>query len=232
MATTFAQLQAEVSAVLGIDDTDESTNAARFTKAGLRAISRAGAWEWLHTYYSTGITTTTGDYDYALPTDLYRLDTRSVRTGGRESYLGWRNIRWIDGHLGVDWKDSGSDNGTPEYVTRLGNNLWIATKPSLTWVTANAKLYFYYWLTEVSSGTLYLPDEYLDVAVQAALIYGMISEDDPRADSMLQRWQQVYLPELRGSKLDMHSGDQVLSPSWFDNTDDSGGTDAGDGYYW
>ena len=222
MSITFAQLQAEVSAVLGIDDTDEATNAARFTKAGLRAISRAGAWEWLHTYYSTGITTVAGTYAYALPTDLYRIDTRSIRTGGRNSFLGWRRQGWIDDQLGPDWKDSGSDNGTPQYATRVGNNLWVATKPSQTWVSSNALIYFYYWLSEPASGTLYLPDSYVDVAVQAALCYAYLAEDDPRADSMLNRWQNVYLPELRGAKLDMGDGNRMNDTAWMTDDDYDG----------
>lgn len=222
MSTTFAQLQAEVAAVLGIDNTDEATNAARFTKAGLRAISRAGAWEWLRTHYSTGIVPVAGTYSYSLPSDLYRLDTRSIRTGGINSYLSWRKANWIDEYLGPDWKDSAADNGTPQYATRVGNNLWIARKPDSTWAAANTKIYFYYWMTEVSTGTLMLPDEYVDIAVQAALAYAYLSEDDSRSESQLAKWNNFYLPELRGTKLDMNFEDQMNSPDWMTFTDDRG----------
>lgn len=217
---TFAELQAEVAAVLGIDNTDEATNAARFTKAGLRAISRAGAWEWLRAHYGTGITTVPGTYAYSLPSDLYRIDTRSIRTGGINSYLQWRKANWLDEYLGPDWKDSGADNGTPQYATRVGSSLWIARKPDSTWAAANTKIYFYYWRSEPSSGTLYLPDDLADVAVQAALTYGYLAEDDGRAESQLAKWNNFYLPELRGSKLDMNFEDQMYSPDWMQQTAD------------
>lgn len=224
MATTFAQLQAEVAAVLGIDNTDEATNAARFTKAGLRAIERAGAWEWLHAE-GTAITLTAGTYSYSLASDLFRIDTRSIRTGGRSTILSWRKQAWLDEYLEPDWKDSATANGTPQYATRVGNSLWIARKPDSTYAANTIK--YLYWRSDVSSGTLYLPDPYVDIAVQAALIYSYLAEDDVRAESQLAKWNNFYLQELRGAKLDMHFEDQLYSPDWMIATADDG---MGEGY--
>ena len=67
--------------------------------------------------------------------------------------------------------------------------------------------------------------------MQAALIYGYLAEDDGRADGMLQKWQNVYLPELRGAKLDMNSGDQIKAPDWYWDSDDMyDAVDVGSGY--
>ena len=211
MSTTFAQLQAEVAAILGIDNTDEATNATRYTKAGLRAIGRAGAWEWLHAT-AAPVTLVAGTYDYALESDLFRIDTRSIRTGGKDSFLKWRKSDWIDGYLGPDWLDAAVGNGTPEYVTRYGNNIRIARKPDSTFAANTLK--YQYWRSEPATGTLYLPDEFVDIAVQASLIYGMVAEDDPRSDGMLQKWNNVWLPEMRGVKFNMNDGDQINAPDW------------------
>lgn len=218
MSTTFAQLQAEVAAVLGIDNTDEATNAARATKAGLRAISRAGAWEWLHAVGSP-ITLTAGTYEYSLASDIFRIDTKSIRTGGRNTVLTWRTQKWLDEYLEPDWKDSGSDNGTPQYATRFGTKLWLARKPDSSFAANTCK--YIYWRSEPSSGNLYLPEEFTDVAVQAALAYWWLAEDDNRAESQLSKWNNFYLPELRGSKLDMNFEDQMYSPDWMQQSADT-----------
>ena len=169
---------------------------------------------------------TAGTYEYSLASDLFRIDTKSIRTGGRSTVLSWRTQRWIDEYLEPDWKDSDSVNGTPQYATRFGTKLWLARKPDTTYAANTIK--YLYWRSDVSTGALYLPDDFLDVAVQAALAYWYLAEDDPRSESQLAKWNNFYLPELRGSKLDMNFEDQMYSPDWMFHTSD--GMDGGFSY--
>lgn len=216
MALTFASLQTRVARRGGIDETDEATTAADWVKAGLNHISLMGAWSWLKTSLTLPASgsQTAGDYSYALPTDFFRLAAKSVRYGGKETKLVYRRIDWIDDYLGPDWKDSGSDNGTPRFITRVGNELWVAPKPSQDHLDDYPYLYGYYWRREPSSGTLYLPDEFEEAAICAALAEGWLQEDDPRADQQLRRLEQYWYPKMLGTTLEVGAGDQVEPAEW------------------
>ena len=207
MANTFAQLSADVAAVGGLDYGEEQTTSDRWAKGGLRMIGRAGAWEWLRAH--TSFSLTAGTYNYAFSTiasDLFRIDTRTVRVGA-STYLEWGRIQNIDEFLGPDWKDAGADRETPAYVTRVGNSLWVARIPD-----AVATVSFYYFRSEAYDGNLYLPDELYECAIEASLAFGFTQEDDPRADSMLQRFTSVHLPEMRSARLDIGRRDRMSLP--------------------
>lgn len=227
--STFAALSADVAAVGGLDYTSEQTAADRWTNGGLRMISRAAPWEWLHAYTSFNLTA--NDYDYPFSTiasTLFRIDIRSVRYGDATQYLKWGNIQAIDEALGPDWRDSSANAGTPQYVTRVGNELWVADMPSAAFIADNPTVYFAYWRHEVSTGTLYLPDEFYEIAVDASLAYGFTQEDDPRGDPMMTRWRLIHLPEMRGTRLDIGARDQMANPRHF--ADGSRLDDYGDGW--
>ena len=209
---TFLELYTEVASLGGIAVSDEAASASAWAKGGLRAIARAGAWEWLRAQGDA--TLAAGTYLYDFETDFFRLDCKTVRYGGSGTGLDYRRMNWIDANLDPDWKDAATANGTPFYCSRFGNQLVVAAKPSAAFVAAHPTLYYYYWRTEAYSGALYLPDEFLEVAVQASLAYGMLQENDGRADSLLQRFNQIYLPEMRGARLDIGSNDEVMPPDW------------------
>lgn len=225
---TFAALSADVAAVGGLDYATEQTTSDRWTKAGLRMLNQAGAWEWLHAH--TSFSFANADYDYnfsAIASDLFRIDARSIRYGDSATYLQWGHIQAIDEALGPDWKDSGA-KGTPQYATRVGNALWVATVPNAAFVADNPTGYFYYWRYENYTGTLYLPEDFYDCALDAALAQGYLQEDDPRATEMLSRVLQVHLPSMRGAKMDIGARDKMELPRWAREADSV--LDYGDGW--
>ena len=229
MANTFAQLSADVAAVGGLDYSTESTTSDRWAKGGLRRLSRAGAWEWLRAHTSFALTA--GDYSYALSaiaSDFIRADTRTLRYAG--TYLEWGSAQAIDEKLGPDWKEAvAADHGTPQYATRVGQEIWVGKIPSVSFVASNPSIYLYYYRSEAFSGNLYLPDDFYDCAVDAALAFGFTQEDDPRAGEMLQRVEQVHLPAMRAARLDIGQGDRMATPLWMlDNG--SGLAGYGDGW--
>ena len=210
---TFAALSADVAALGGLTYADESDDSDRWAKGGLRLINRAGAWEWLHAH--TTFALTGGTYAYAFSTiasSLFRIDTKSIRYGS--TYLDWYKSGEIDEILGPDWKDADAAEGTPAYVTRVGNSLWLAQIPGDTFVAANANAAFYYWRNENYTGTLYLPEDFYDIAVDASLAFGFTQEDDPRAESMMARFQKIHVPEMRATKMDMGQRDRMHEPGW------------------
>ena len=221
---TFAEVQSEVQRVGGLDSSiaADTTSGAAWTAMGLRAIVRAAPWSWLRR--TIEITLVGDTYEYAFSdfaSDLFRLDAKSIRYGGKDDYLEWGAIESVDDVLGPDWKDSGTDAGTPEYVTRFGNNIWVAKKPSDDFVASYPILYGYGWRNEPSSGELYLPDPYFEVAVEASLAYGWYEEDDPRAQEKLAHLHRVLLPEMMGAQLDINAGDRLQEPAWMSHSRDN-----------
>lgn len=218
MSLTFASLQTEVARRGGIDETDEADTAAAWTRAGLNHISLAGAWTWLKAHFTLpeSGSQTAGDYSWALPADCFRVAVKTVRYGGKETFLAYRRIDFIDNYYGPDWKDASADNGTPRLITRVGNELWTAPKPSAAHLTSYPSLMGYYWRREPASGTLYLPDEFREAAVCAALAEGWLQEDDPRAEKQLDRFEKYWCPRMMGATLDVGAGDNVESPGWMD----------------
>ena len=228
MAITFEDLETEIARVGGLDTdgTDDATSAEAWAKAGLRKLARAGAWPWLR--YAWTYTFVALDYDIAissLASDLWRIDTRSLRYGGKGTHLAWGTPESIDGRVGFDWREN-TIGGTPLYATRMGVELWIAPKPSATFVASNPTLYGYGWRSEPSTGTLYLPEEFLEVAVDAGLSFGWAEEDDPRAVEKERMFRQVHLPEMMSLHMDVGDLDRMFGPSWsynaYESIDDYG----------
>jgi len=225
MTTSFSDAKAEVARIGGLDtdNADDAASATAWTKGGLRMIGRAGAWPWLR--YAISFTMVADQYAYPLSgiaSDLWRLDSRSLRYGGQTSRLRWAATpESIDEQLGPAWKDASAASGTPQYATRMGADLWIANKPSQTFIDSNPTMSGYGWRHEnydedadINSGNLLLPDEFMEVIVDASLAHGWNEEGDQRAVEMLQRWRQVHLPEMMGVKLDVGAGDRMIPPDW------------------
>lgn len=207
MSSTFAQLSSDVAAMGGLDYTEEKVTSDRWAKGGLRMLNRAGAWEWLHTHTSFAFVANQYAYDLStIASDLFRIATDTIRYGG--TYLQWGAAKSIDQVLEPTWKD-GSGLGTPQYAARVGNQLWVATVPNTAFVTDHPTGYFYYFRAENYTGTLYLPDEFYDCAVDSALAFGFTQEDDPRAQEMLMRVQQIHLTSMLGAKLDIGARNQM-----------------------
>lgn len=223
MSTTFSDLKTEIARLGGLGSSDDDTDsAAAWGKGGLRMIGRAGAWPWLRRTISVTLVADQYNYDLAdIASDLWRIDTKSLRTGGFNSYLDWNIIEAIDHELGPDWKNSSTDSGTPEYACRFGTELWIAGKPSSTFVSSNPRLYGYGWRYEnwdedssVNNGNLLIPDVFFEIAVEASLAYGFTEEDDPRANDCLMRARQMIREEMMGAKLDVGADDRMFPPDW------------------
>ncbi len=216
MPNTFATLSADVAAVGGLDYTSESTASDRWAKGGLRLIGRTGAWEWLHAHTSIGLVAS--QYNYALETyasDLQRIDTRTIRYGSQ--YIKWGHITRIDELLGPSWKDAGATEGTPEYMTRVGGELWLARTPTAAFVAANPNVSFYYWKSEAftDAANILLPDDFYECAIDASLAFGFTQEDDPRGDALLRRVMDVHIPEMRGFNMLIGSKDRMADPRHF-----------------
>ena len=211
---TFATLSADVAAVGGLDYTSESVTSDRWAKGGLRMINRSGAYEWLHAY--TSFSWVADQYNYPFSTiasDLFRIDTKSIRFGGSDSFLSWGHINRIDDILGVSWKD-GAGLGTPLYATRVGNSLWVATVPDAAFVSDYPSVFFYTSPTENYTGEIYLPEEFYDIAIDAALAFGFTQENDPRSREFQDRFRVTHIPAMFGAKMDIGNRDRLQTPEW------------------
>lgn len=212
---TFTELSQEVARIGGLEYANESASSDAWAKAGLRAIARAGAWPWLKASFELSLVADQYAYNFSdIASDLFRLNTRTIRYGGPNSFLRWVDEDTVDADLGPAWKDSGTDGGTPKYVFRFGNQLWLAKKPSAEFVASNAKIYGYYWREENFSGTLYLPDPFFECAVVASLAHGWAEEDDPRCEQYKGIWRNDSLPQMYGTTLDVGARDRMDPPTW------------------
>ncbi|KKN16000.1 hypothetical protein LCGC14_0980250 [marine sediment metagenome] len=231
MALTVAELEADIALVGGFDPDDESADIAKYRLAGLRAIARAGAWTWLRKSFSFTMEDDVYQYDMTDSTynmdDLFRLDTKSIRSSGSTTVLTWRTLTQIDARLGPQWKDDDTDATQPIQATRVGNELWLAPKPGTEFIAATPTLHGYGWRREPTSGNLYIPEEFSQFAVNAALAFGLRADDDPEWREFFKIFQENIL-EMRGTTLNVGELDKVESPDW--STYDYDGWDSGDYY--
>jgi len=181
---------------------------------------------WLRRSFE--VTLVADQYNYAMAdiaSDLWRIDSKSLRYGDRSTFLTWGDLDAIDSELEPSWKDAATASGTPQYATRQGLELWIAGKPSEAFVADHPTLYGYGWRMEnisedsgANSGYLWLPQPLMGAAVTGALAYGWDEEDDPRADKMLGRFQNVWVPRLRAFEFDSNVNNTMIAPSFaYDN---------------
>lgn len=223
MPYTFTELVTEVKRVGGLgDSTEDGVSGTAWAKGGLRMISRAGAWPWTRCQWE--VTLVENDYDYAfsaISSVLWRIDTKTLRYGGKSTEITWASPEGIDASLGPDWKDSSGTAAAPAYATRFGTDLWIAPKPSAAHIASNPKIYGYGWQTEniamtstINSGKLLLPDEFIEIAVECSLAYGFTEEDDPRAESKMNLARVLIREDMMGCKLDVGAHDRMLPPDW------------------
>uniref|UniRef100_A0A6H1ZCF4 Uncharacterized protein n=1 Tax=viral metagenome TaxID=1070528 RepID=A0A6H1ZCF4_9ZZZZ len=233
--STFTELKTEVSRASGMGKSSADVeNVAAWAKGGLRMIGRAAAWPWLRR--SITVTLVADQHNYAFSTiasDLWRIDTKSLRYAGRDSYLAWGDPEQLDNQLGPDWKDSTGTSGTPQYACRFGVELWIASKPSTTFVASYPSVYGYGWRNEnytgdstINGGNLLLPDEFFEIAVESSLAFGFLAEDDPRAGTELNRARMMIREEMMGAAIDLGAHKQMIVPGWarqsWSSTDDYG----------
>ena len=235
MPKTFTQLSAEVARVGGLGTSaDDLTSADAWAEQGLMKISTDGAFEWLRKAFEINLVA--DQYNYALSDideTIWRIDSRSLRYGGRGSYLNWGQLDAIDSELEPSWRDSDGTSSTPQYATRVGLEIWVAGKPSAAFVAEHPKVEGFGWCTDnvaedatVNGGKLLLPDPFFQAAVTAALAYGWDEEDDPRADKMLGRYQNLWLERMRSLELNVNANHAMIAPSYV--YDASMGDDYGD----
>jgi len=231
---TFTELKDEVERYGGMGEGAlDVASVAAGAKGGLRMMCSAAPWPWMRMAFSWNLTA--GTYAYNLrdiDATLQRVDAKEFRYDGGTSYLTWATVSSIDRTLEPSWKDDGTDSGTPEYIARVGTQLWVAGKPSAAHVSSYPSVYGYGWRHEnwdedgdINGGHLLLPDDFFEAAVQCSLDYGYHEEDDARAELFMQRWLNVYKPDMLAT-LDPGSNDRMFVPSWAyhaDNADDNYG---------
>jgi len=219
----FSQLITEVGRLGRWDVSDTSSVSyghARFaSEEGLHRIARLGAHVWLRG--AATLTLAADDYTYTTEADMHRVRKTSFRYGGKGSYLTWRDmVDEIDQELGPEWRDSGTDPGTPRLVTRQGNEIWIAPKPTLAFVTANPTLYYYYLKNETVSPvttTLLLPDAYFNAAIHASLAEGLKQKDDKLQNYYEVLFQRTDMPEILGFSHAIGGGQRLRGGGLADN---------------
>lgn len=235
--STFTDLETEIARYGGMgSDTLDTASVTAWAKGGLRMIERAAPFPWYETALSWSLVADQYAYElYDIDAAVWRMDTRSFRYGGETEKLRWGVVRSIDAALGPSWRDAATASGTPQYICRMGTQLWVAGKPSAAFVASNPTVYAYGWRHDnydedvsVNGGRLLLPDAYFEVAVECALAYGYHEEDDPRAETFLSRFRQVHYPEMLGT-LDVGANDQMRAPRWASISHDTV-ENYGDGY--
>jgi len=236
MAITFDNLKTEIARVGGFDADDDDTALISFARTGLRRISADGNWKWLRAAFT--VTLVEGQHNYDLvgssaddvAADFSRMDIRSLRFSGRQSRAMWTTPGVIDADLGPEWRDAGTSNGSVEWATRMGTELWLARKPSAAFIADKPTLFGYYWRSESDSDgeTLYLPDEFLTCATHAGLAFaGAFSEDDDRSREYLDMYQSTDLVHMRGFRSEVGEVGTLEDPDWM-RSNYSGAGDYGD----
>jgi len=219
---TFTELTEEIRRVGGFgDSTEDDASVEAAAKMGLRMIGRSGAWPWLKTTITIPLVASTHNYVISSVCPLiFRFDTHSFRYAGRDTYLEWATEKEIDFKLEPTWRDTGATTGTPSYICHMGAELWIAPKPSVTHIASYPNVYGQGWQIEnfagtagINGGNLLLPDEFSQVAVHASLSYLWEEEDDPRSTAMLQRFNQIDLPQM-AAVIDVGQFDRMRTPAW------------------
>ena len=208
--------------------TADTTSVAAWAKGGLRLMSRAAPWPWAKVAFSWTLTADTYAYNLrSIDSTLIRVASKEFRYGGRTTYLKWRPVDILDRALEPSWKDASGSTGTPQYITRVGVQLWVAGKPSQAHIDSYPTVYGYGWRHEnwdadanINGGHLLLPDDFFEAAVECALAYGFHEEDDPRAETFLNRWLNVYKPDMLGA-LDPGANDRMVVPTWAYYTEDT-----------
>ncbi len=208
---TFANLRTEIG-ILGHWNTSNvsSTDYAAATaaaKAGLRAIDRlvvAGAnfpWTSVDTYFNlTTPGVLTDGYRLTVPARCARLKAKGFRySTSEESRLTWAELEVIDRALQPVWRTASSTKGTPAWVTREGNEIWIGDQPNTTHLASYPYLYYGYYKREDSGdATLLLPDELFDCAVHAGLAAYLKHKDDTDWRLYNDLWTKQDKPMLYG----------------------------------
>ena len=160
------------------DDEFETVHAA--VRAGLRRIQLVGAWPWLRATYDEDMVAS--QRGYAFPDDLFQFDIGSflfVRDqGDRINEMSWGTVEEIDLRVrSRKWRlASASHEGTPRHFTRIGNEFWLAPRPSADDIPAS--LEYIYYRDEPATGNLYLPEAFRSSAVHASLAEGLKNRDD------------------------------------------------------
>jgi hypothetical protein len=213
---TFANLRTSI-ARLGhwtITDTDSASYAAATAaaEAGLAAVDNVAGWPYAEVQATyTLADDLTSSYKLALPARLLHLQTKSFHYGTtRSSYLGWRDLGWIDAQLGPNWRQSSGADGTPRYICRVGNSFWIAPKPSSTFQSDYPYLYYgYFRMEDADDATLLMPNTWFNYAVHGGLAEGLKGKDDSDQQYYENLFENVDKPKMLGANLHLDENDQM-----------------------
>lgn len=170
-------------------------------EAGLRAIHNLGAFDWMEREGEIDLSELVSGYQQAEPDLVVAYKMQSFNYGaGRGSELLPRSKEWIDRKLGPQWRTASNQDGTPRYVTVRGGNIWIARKPSASFIAAYPTIYYDYLVGEdITADTLNLPDQFYESAIVAGLSLHLKHKDDSERRSFLDEWNNVHKPMLLGS---------------------------------
>ena len=202
---------------------DDYADVLRWVKLAIRYVQDAGDWQchkeaWALTA-STTPALTAGTYEYAMRTlksAFRKIVADSVRYANQP--LIWKpTIEELDRSIsnGPSWKDAATANGTPSFVTMMGNNLILAPKLSAGFITTNSSVQGYYFKKESvsdTSATLLFPEGFYRFLVEVAMLYADRQEDQRGLGLALQMWRQEHLPLLRGYD-ETPASDESLDPA-------------------
>ena len=202
---TFAELVKEVARlghfnIRGQAAGDETYDAVTdMVRSGLTRIQRLGAWPWLLTTQSD--TLVAAQRAYPLPDDLFQFEVESfnvtITSADRGRSLRWGSVLQVDRRLkGAHWRLGSGQTGTPQYVVRVGNELWLAPPPSEDVVDSVSRLDYLYYRNEPTSGPLLLPDALRAAAVHASLAEGLKEKDDTDQAYYETLFATVDMPDL------------------------------------
>jgi hypothetical protein len=200
------------------------TQATRWIQQGVRYLQGVNDWACHKNEFS--LTLANDDYDYAFSASSWptaaltrprKLQGDSIRYGSH--FLEWKDqVEEIDRLLGPQWKDSATTSATPRYATTYANQLVIAPKPSSAFVTANSLLNGYFFQGEDVTSTnwedsdlVFYEDLFMPL-VDICNIFGMHQEDESALNIMLQRWERLELPNVRGYDFVLHSDEPIEVP--------------------
>jgi len=152
-----------------------------------------------------------------------RFDGNSVRYQSTHLRL-VPSISRIDEMLGAAWKDS-ADGGTPRYVTEMAQSMVFGARPSLAFVVTNPTVAGYYYRGEdlstdgYESANLAMYDDFRPYLEELALVFALQQVDDTEFRTMLQQWDKLTLPEMRGYDHIPVDDEPISAPSWASDVD-------------
>jgi len=210
---------------------DDYTDVTLWIVQAARYLQRVNDWTCHKEEFSLTLTASTYIYPFssavwssAALTRPRKIQGDSIRPIGTNNNLRWVDeIEEIGRLLGGQWRDSATGDVVPKYATSRSNSLIVAGKPSAAFIADFATLEGYYFQSEQldTSSTdwettdfAFHEDFFMDL-VDLSVTFGLQQEDESEFRTMLQQWNQVRLPELRGYDETPHSDEQLETVGWY-----------------